>query len=61
MASFKAPNLRAESLTIQNTFDPKAHPEVNEMAVGPVQGVPQLQPRSGSELQPASADQRPGR
>lgn len=30
VASFKAPNLRVESLTIQNTFDPDDHPEVNE-------------------------------
>jgi pectin methylesterase-like acyl-CoA thioesterase len=29
VASFKAPNLRVEDLTIQNTFDPKAHPEVS--------------------------------
>lgn len=30
VASFKAANLRVEALTIQNTFDSKAHPEINQ-------------------------------
>ncbi|MET8982676.1 pectinesterase family protein [Streptomyces sp. NPDC004539] len=29
VASFKAPDLRVEALTIQNTFDPNAHPEIS--------------------------------
>jgi pectin methylesterase-like acyl-CoA thioesterase len=28
VATFKAPNMRVENLTIQNTFDPAAHPEI---------------------------------